>query len=213
MGAVTGFSSSSVGLSEKYGGFKAFNGTMALAGIPFPYLLRDILEFDADLSAALSRIYGAARTCPIYIGLGDSRVNQLRVIGYSESTADVYSDATFPESAAHPHPRYTGVVYVDKREQPSSNPCLSNLIALMYGTLDAYAMMNVSAVHATGTTHVAIYDYALNYMYIASVSSAKQKPIVPAFLRPYYLLQMNTLWAEEKPNFPRSCKSFNYGVY
>lgn len=78
----------------------AYNGTIAVEGYPFDYLLRDVLEFDVDLAAALTRIYGARRTCPVYVGLGDGHLGasgQLRTLEYSHDYVNVYSDRTYPD--------------------------------------------------------------------------------------------------------------------
>jgi hypothetical protein len=49
-----------------------YNDTSSRLGIPFHFLLRDILQFDLDVADAIMRIENAARTCSIFIGLGDS---------------------------------------------------------------------------------------------------------------------------------------------
>lgn len=43
-------------------------------GVPFTFLLRDIIQFDPSLSAGLGRTPNAARTCDLILGVGDGIV-------------------------------------------------------------------------------------------------------------------------------------------
>ncbi len=54
IGAITGYSSAPIGLSQKV--WINYNGSSIRSGIPFHFLLRDILQFDSDTDSALSRI-------------------------------------------------------------------------------------------------------------------------------------------------------------
>jgi hypothetical protein len=56
IGSITGYSSAPVGICEKV--WIGYNGTDSRRGIPFHFLLRDILQFDADINAALTRMAG-----------------------------------------------------------------------------------------------------------------------------------------------------------
>lgn len=69
VGTVTGYSNARLGLSEELSSESHYNGTTSRIGIPFHFLFRDLLQFDPDISAALSRIYAAERTvsCLFYL--------------------------------------------------------------------------------------------------------------------------------------------------
>jgi isopenicillin-N N-acyltransferase-like protein len=82
-----------MGLSQKV--WLAYNGTSSREGIPFYFLLRDILQFDANMDSAISRIANAHRTCSIFIGLGDN-TNRFKAIEYSYERIEVYDDENFP---------------------------------------------------------------------------------------------------------------------
>jgi len=56
IGSLTGYSSAPVGICEKV--WLGYNGTSSRRGIPWNFLLRDILQFDADINAAVSRMAG-----------------------------------------------------------------------------------------------------------------------------------------------------------
>lgn len=124
VGAITGYSSSKVGICEKW--WATYNGTYFMEGYPFPYLLRDILQYDPDVSAAYNRIIHAQRTCSIWLGLGDSDMNQMRVVQYSHDIVNIFSDVSYPSYPNHPNMK--GLAYVDRYEQPSHSPCLSQLL-------------------------------------------------------------------------------------
>lgn len=195
VGALTGYSSSNVGICEKYWG--GYNGTYFDEGYPFHYLLRDILQFDPDTSAAMNRILHAQRTCAIFVGLGDSDTNQFRAVEYSHDTINIYSDKSFPRYPGHPGAM--GLVYIDKHFQPSSDPCLGSILMANYGNLDTDHLILAASMHQTGDNHAAVYDFARNFMYVASASSAQKPPVIPAYNRPFLKLDLNKLWAEEKP--------------
>ena len=44
-------------------------------GVPFTFLLRDILQFDRTLDDAIKHINGSARTCDLILGVGDGKVD------------------------------------------------------------------------------------------------------------------------------------------
>lgn len=202
VGALTGYSSSNVGICEKYwGGYK---GTYNSAGIPFPYLLRDILQFDLDISSAMNRILHANRTCAIFVGLGDSDSNQFRAVEYSVDTINMYSDKSYPRYPAHPPAE--GLVYIDKHFQPSHDPCLGDALLASYGHLDSQHLILAASLHRTGDNHAAIYDFARNHMFVASASSASTPPVIPAYQRPFLKLDLNKLWAEPQPCFQFECE-------
>lgn len=65
--------------------------------------------------------------------------------------------------------------------------------------MDAAAIVNISAALGTGDTHVAIYDYSRDFVYVASASSASSPPVVPASSRSFVQLDMRALWDEKRP--------------
>lgn len=195
VGALSGYSSSSVGICEKYWG--GYNGTYFMEGYPFHYLLRDILQFDGDIKSAYERIENAQRTCAIFVGLGDNKSNEFRAVEYSHDILNIYSDTTYPVYPAHPQKK--GLIYIDKHFQPSNDPCLANLVLESYGKLDTQHLLWAASVHKTGDAHAAIYDYAKNYMYVSAASVASKPPIVPAYDRQFVGYNMLDLWAEPRP--------------
>ncbi len=192
VGTLTGYSSTPIGLSEKLAGFP--NGTHR-AGYPWHYLMRDILEFDKDIEEGYYRMYNANRTCDIWIGIGDTTMREFRMVAYGYHYLVMYDDTNCPTDANRP--RFPGVVYNDPH--PGS-PCLGNLVNASYGSIDAQQIIQMTAADDTGYTHVAVYDYLRNYVYLAHASSVESPPVIIASLRPYVRVDMNQLWLEQLPN-------------
>ena len=88
-----------MGLSEKV--WMHYNESDSREGIPFHFLLRDILQFDMDIDSAIGRIASAHRTCSIFVGLGDQS-NQFRAIEYSLETIQIWNDKNFPAYKVFP---------------------------------------------------------------------------------------------------------------
>lgn len=77
LGALTGMSSAGLSIHEIGVSYPdASFGNESYAGIPFVFLLRDILQFDTTYQQALQRIETANRTCDLILGVGDGPQNQ-----------------------------------------------------------------------------------------------------------------------------------------
>jgi hypothetical protein len=203
IGGLTGFSQY-VGAGEKV--WIHYNGTDVRAGIPWHFLFRDILQFDANVTAALARIEAATRTCSIFLGLGDHGNGNFKVVEYSHDRVEVFGDESpFPGYAPTPseHPLLEDVVYVDKHTQPSTDPCLGSLLQEYYGNINAQALINVTAQLQTGDMHAAVYDYGSDNIYIAVASQTIPFPasnpddVIPAYNRQFIQLNMDTLFSLE----------------
>lgn len=72
IGALTGQSSKQMSIHEIGVAFPDSTfGNESYAGVPFVFLLRDILQFDATYNDTIARIKGANRTCDLILGTGD----------------------------------------------------------------------------------------------------------------------------------------------
>lgn len=193
IGALTGYSSAPIALCEKV--WLAYNGTSSRRGVPWHFLTRDILQFDADINSAVSRMAGAERTCSIFIGLGD-HTHQFVAVQYSHETVIVNDGFNSPTWDGHP--KIQDVVYVDKHKQPSTDPCMGDLLQQYYGTLDAQAAIQISALFQTGDMHIAVFDHAQKYMYVANASPANATGggVTPAYDRAYVRLDMDAMFAQ-----------------
>ena len=98
LGAITGVSSSGVGISEKV--WDAYTGLDSAFGYAWNYMLADALMFDKDTDQVLSRIATANRTCSIWIGVGDAHGNggggSFKAVAYSFQQVSIYNSVNFP---------------------------------------------------------------------------------------------------------------------
>ena len=77
LGSITGMSSANMAISEIGVSFPdATFGKESRFGIPFTFILRDILQFDSSLQDAISRISSSNRTCDLILGVGDAKVEE-----------------------------------------------------------------------------------------------------------------------------------------
>jgi len=190
IGALTGYSSSPFGVCEKY--YWAYNGSDSLSGYPWMFLLRDILQYDTSIDAALNRIYNARRTCAIWVGLGDGAT--FRALQYSYEFVNVFSDKNFPEYEGHP--TFPGVVYIDKRTQPSHNPCMGSLMQKYYGSYSpAITYQYITALEQTGDMHIMVMDFKPQMAYVANASPYVNGTSIPAYDRPFVQLNMGSLFS------------------
>ena len=62
------------------------------------------------------------------------------------------------------HPKFDGLVFVDKHTQPSENPCMGDLMSEYYGNITPeIAIRNIVGPFQTGDLHAALYDYGTRY--------------------------------------------------
>jgi len=196
IGTFTGVSNAPMGICEKV--WLSYNGTSARRGIPWHFMLRDILQWDKTVDDAINRVEAADRTCSIFIGVGNPKQNYFRVLEYSYEAVTVLDDYNYP---VYPnHSRKPGLVFVNKHYQPSTDPCLGGYLDANYGTIDYEVLLQATAYHETGDTHAAIYDFPNMNLYVTSAGVYDPKVgAVPAYKRPWTKLSMTALWAEVPP--------------
>jgi exportin-7 len=67
-------------------------------GVPFTFLLRDILQFDAGLPEIIDHVTDADRTCDLILGFGDGKIDTttgsvpFNACQYSNSVANFMND-------------------------------------------------------------------------------------------------------------------------
>lgn len=205
MGAITGVSSSGLAVSEKV--WDAYQGSFNMYGYAWNFLLQDILQYDADTDAALSRVATANRTCAIWIGLGDAHGNggggSFKILAYSHDSVSIYNDRNFP---AYPpaHDLFDSLLFINKHVQPSSEPCMNDLMHALVGARamsgDALARY-VAALEQTGDSHIAVFDFTDDgMMWIANASPVGPGgDVTPAYASPFVSFNMSALWAEPPP--------------
>ena len=93
-------------------------GKESRVGVPFTFLLRDIIQFDPSLSAGLDHISNAPQTCDLSLGVGNGKVDTsardvapFQGIQYSHSVVKFYNDTTMRPQNDSWHPRIKQMVY------------------------------------------------------------------------------------------------------
>lgn len=197
IGALTGYSSADVGVSEKV--WDKYTGKKTYSGMPWSFVLRDILQYDQTVAEGLARLESTNRTCSIFVGLGDVAPGgpHYNVIEYSLDEVTSYNDTNFTQ----PHTNFKDVVYVDKHTQPSTHPCLPSLIKEYYGQIDAETVFRqLTARFQTGDLHIAVFDFERRLMYAANASppSANGTAGTPAYDMPFTQIDLAALFSEEQ---------------
>lgn len=197
LGSITGMSSSGMAVTEKV--WDAYTELQNIIGYPFHFLMQDILWNDMDTDQALSRVATANRTCAIWLGIADNNNDQFKLLQYSYRNVDIFNDKNFPAYPPY-HDLFEDLIFVDKHVQPDHNPCLNDLMTQYYGSIDAAAAVQVSAVHGTGDLHAAIYDYE-NHNMLVSITTLVPPAVPggnstwrPAHASPWFALDTNWLW-------------------
>ena len=192
LGAITGVSSSGIGISEKV--WDAYKGKFSSFGYIWNFLLADSLMFDADTDQVLSRIATANRTCAIWIGLGDAHGNggggSFKAISYSNQLVNIYNDVNYPNYTNHD--KYENLVFINKHVQPSDEPCMNDCLHDIYGSVTGLnTFQYITALEQTGDMHIAVYDFGVDLMFVANASpDGKQLAYDSTFVQ----FTMSKLW-------------------
>ena len=196
-GVLSGYSSARMAISEKV--MDGYNGSFALAGIPWMVNLKSIMMFDNTVADSIARLQSSERTCAIFVGVGGQQVdatltNQFRGIEYSHDFLRVFDDTNYTlNSDAHPH--LDGVMYWDKHVQPSNDMCLGSILSTYHGNLTAETYATVVAPLAqTGDLHIATYDMANSIVYTSNAAYGAESGPVDAWNRQFVRLDMSALF-------------------
>ncbi|KNC53440.1 uncharacterized protein AMSG_08947 [Thecamonas trahens ATCC 50062] len=175
-------------------------------GIPFTYLLRDLIQFDETIEQAETRVRDAKRTCDLILGfghLGDSDGEPFRAIQYSASVANFFNSTTLMPLTSW-HPRMEDLVYYEGDwlcEQ--GDVVMHRQLAYAHGELSPELVIkNITSVVATGDTFTSVYGFrhdGQHALYQAFARSSSESGPDPAYLRQFTKLDLADLWAEAKP--------------
>ncbi|XP_066302975.1 protein dcd1A-like [Branchiostoma lanceolatum] len=202
LGSITGMSEkqmaiSEIGVSYPDDSFEA----ESRFGVPFTYLLRDILQFDETLDDSINRIANSARTCDLIFGVGDGKLNEFRGVQYSASVANFFDDQNLKPTADW-HPLIKDVVYWGMDWLcPGYSEVLAKQLRTLHGNLTAQsAIRAVMPYVQTGSLHIAVYDLTNDLMFVANARGTGESGPDGAYDRPFVRLDMKSLFAEQKPS-------------
>lgn len=200
MGGLTGASSKQMAISEIGVSYPDDTfGNETFFGIPFVYMLRDILQFDETLDSAISDMADEQRTCRLILGVGDGKLGYFRGFEYSHTVLDVFDPLNMRPEADW-HPRIDDVVYWGMDWLcPSFSQKLAEEINAHYGKLTAEAAIKFLGEVQTGDLHVAFYDLTHQQMYVANARGANESGPANAYARQYVHFDLAAMWKEPRP--------------
>lgn len=201
IGSIIGYSSTRLGISEigVYFSDETY-GKESRFGVPFTYLLRDILQFDDTILDANKRIATANRTCDLILGVGDGKSKKFNSVQYSYSVANFMNDTNM-KPVADWHPPIPNTIYYGKDWNcPGFNVVMSKQLQTLYGNLTAEAAIRyVTAITQTGSLATVYYDYGTENVYIANARGTNETGPEMAYDRPFVKVYMPDLFAEQPP--------------
>lgn len=201
IGSFSGMNDQQMGINEigVYYPDETF-GRESRIGIPFVFLLRDILQFDKSLDDSINRIQYAARTCNLILGVGDGKLGQVRGFEYSHYNAYVFDDKNMRPDNETWHPKIENTVYwgMDWNCPPYSQR-LSERIKANYGNIDAEVVArDIAPMTTTGDLQVSIYDLSFNRLYLSVARRSQETKGDPyAYDRPFFQVNMTKLFDEK----------------
>jgi isopenicillin-N N-acyltransferase-like protein len=208
IGSFSGLSSTQLAISEIGVSFPDSSfGTESRVGIPFTFILRDILQFDNTLDDSINRLVNAKRTCNLIFGVGDGKMRTVRSFQYSHSVLNVLDDQNLLPYNDTWHPRIKDVVYHGMDWLcPGYNQVLGKQLMKFYGniTIDN-AIRDIVARTQTGNLQVSIYDLTNLVLYYSTSAPSGDAWITPnaqkyAYERQFYKFDAKILF-NEPPSF------------
>jgi len=199
IGALTGLSSAQLAISEIGVTYPDETyGEMSRVGVPFIFLLRDILQYDYTVDDATTRMADTMRTCNLILGVGDGKLKQFNGYSYGYSTFDVYNDLNMKPDNDTWHGKikdaqYWGMDWIC----PSYNYALHDLIMADYGNITAESIVrNIPAKEQSGTNHIAIYELTQQMLYVSFSAGLTTGGPVNAYDRQYVSFNATKLYQE-----------------
>jgi len=200
IGAVTGVSSVPLAISEIGDDYDAEHDSFA--GVPFMFLLRDILQFDGDLDAAVQRVRRVPRTTSLLYAVGDGRTGRFCALQTSRTLCNVFTPDNL-EPLVPTHPRIPHIVYWGMSwNVPKYDQRLSTMLRKYYGRLTPEIVVrDILPAVETGSLQVAVYDLTARKVWVANAAAvdAGEKPPLQAWKRAYIVFPLDDLFRRKPP--------------
>jgi len=197
IGGLTGMSQAKLGISEIGVSYPDSSfGTESRVGVPFVFILRDILQWDQTIDDAISRMINERRTCDLILGVGDGKLKQFRGMQYSYSVLNIFDDINLRPKNSTWHPVIADVVYWGMDWLcPSFNSLLSSLLIKYHGQINIpLAIQKISAVEQSGDNHVAYYDLVDMTLFVSFASARGEGGPPSAYQRQYTKWNLTALF-------------------
>ncbi len=193
VGAVSGISSARIALSEIGDDYDRDNDTFD--GMPFMYMLRDILQFDAGLQAAIDRVRNTPRTSSLMYAIGDGEFGQVRSLQTSHTLCNVFDDDTL-QPLTRTHPRIPDVVYHGMSwDVPKYDKALHDKLVEHYGHIDAKVTIeDILPSVGTGNLQAVVYDLTAMRIWVANARASGEQGPLEAYHRPFVEIDMKQVF-------------------
>lgn len=198
VGAVTGISSERLAISEIGDDYDQANDSFD--GIPFTFLLRDILQFDKSLEEATDRIRNAKRTTSLMYAVGDGELGRVRSFQTSRTLCNVFDPENL-EPLTEAHPRIDDIVYWGMSwNVPAFDGPLHEMLKKHYGNLSGeVTVREILPTVRTGNLQVAVYDLTDMVVWTANAGADGEAGPLNAYERSFVKLDMKRLFSQERP--------------
>jgi len=177
-------------------------GSESRFGIPFTYLLRDLLQFDNSLTDSMNRITDANRTCDLILGVGDGNMGTFRGVEYSYSVANFFDDTNMQPTADW-HPLIENVVYYGMDWNcPNYDTVLARQLQTLWGNITPEnGILNITSIIQSGDNFCTYYDLTPTNpsMYVAFASARNTTGPANAYDRQFAKIDMNKLFTVASP--------------
>ncbi len=195
IGAISGISAEGIALSEIGDSYDKENDTFN--GQPFPYMLRDILQFDPSLWAALERVRETPRTTSLMYAIGDGEIGQVRALQTSHTLCTVY-DPTNLEPLTATHPRIPDIVYWGMSWNiPKYDGPLADRLKAHYGRINAKVTIeDILPTVRTGNLQAVVYDLTDLRVWVANARATDEQGPLQAYSRPFVEIDMEQVFRE-----------------
>jgi len=165
VGCVTGISGKGIALSEIGTNFGDEKET--LAGEPFPFLLRRVLEEAATLDEAVRMVQDAKRTTSYLYCVGDGKIPDARAFMACKDWAYAF------DAKCLPNRHLTDTVYFSMGEDSDWNEKVYEALKPKIGQIDEnVAMMDIMRGLGTGDLHSVAWDVTDLKMWVANCTTA-----------------------------------------
>jgi len=202
IGGLTGMSDLPLAISEIGVSYPdASFGDQSRIGVPFIFMLRDILQFDATVDDALSRMADQARTCDLILGVGDGNLGYVRGVQYSYSVVNIMNDRNMRPVNNTWHFHVPEVVYWGM-DWLCAGPALvlGTQLRANWGTLTLEsAVRDVVGVQGSGDVHAAVYDLTTNEIVVSFAAPHGVGGCEKAYCRQFTHFNTLKLFAEPHP--------------
>ncbi len=193
VGCISGVSSERLAISEIGDDYDKDADTFT--GIPFMFLLRDILQFDKSLDEAVERVKNAPRTTSLLYGIGDGEFGQLRGLQTSHTLCNVF-DPDNLEPVTPTHQRIKDIVYWGMSwDVPDYDGPLHDKLVEHYGKINAEVTINdILPSVGTGNLQAVVYDLTAMKIWVANARADDETGPLEAYNRTFVEFDMNEMF-------------------